>query len=304
MFSSRASLYRILRNTTSNHNAPLLHQVCFKSTVATTLPRFSNNEQGGASGREQAGGDQESCLERFQPAIEKRYCSRVIVDNNNNGTAVAATLSPVSPSAPLLQFIDQVPLAVKERSDKAIPPGADNDPLMQLFRQSELTPDDWSRYAFFDSSRAYTRNLIATDYETYTLLLLCWNPQKESLIHDHPGDGCWLKVLLGSIQESRYSDTLELQSEAVFTEGQIGWITDSIGYHKIGNPTMDQPAVTLHIYAPPVQQCRIWRKVTDPESNTSNEDNITRTSDETFVCQKCTSTHYSEYGVPLKKKLE
>jgi hypothetical protein len=32
--------------------------------------------------------------------------------------------------------------------------------------------------------------LIATDDETFTLLLLCWNPSKESPIHDHP----WVRL--------------------------------------------------------------------------------------------------------------
>ena len=179
--------------------------------------------------------------------------------------------------------------------------------LLLLCRQYELTPEVWRPYAFFDSSRSYTRNLIATDDETYSLLLLCWNPQKESLIHDHPGEGCWLKVLQGSIQESRYSDTLECQSEEIFTEGQVGWITDALGYHKIGNPSMDQPAVTIHLYAPPTRQCRTWRLVPDPSTAattiTSKGNLITTSDDKTFLCQKCSSTHYSEYGVPLKKKL-
>lgn len=29
-----------------------------------------------------------------------------------------------------------------------------------------------------------------TIHKTFTLLLLCWNPGKESPIHDHPCDGC------------------------------------------------------------------------------------------------------------------
>ena len=37
----------------------------------------------------------------------------------------------------------------------------------------------------FDASKNYTRNLIATDDETFTLMLLCWNADKESPIHDH-----------------------------------------------------------------------------------------------------------------------
>ncbi|KAL7535306.1 hypothetical protein ACHAXR_008454 [Thalassiosira sp. AJA248-18] len=70
----------------------------------------------------------------------------------------------------------------------------------------------------------YTRNLIATDNETFTLLLLCWNPGKCSPIHDHPCDGCWLRVCQGQIQETRYeinteTDNLDVTSDEVF-EGE------------------------------------------------------------------------------------
>ncbi len=32
---------------------------------------------------------------------------------------------------------------------------------------------------------------------------------------------------------------------------------DSMGLHKVGNPT-DSVSVTLHLYSPPVNSCRVW----------------------------------------------
>mmetsp|Transcript_21514 Transcript_21514/g.30767 ORF Transcript_21514/g.30767 Transcript_21514/m.30767 type:complete len:148 (-) Transcript_21514:387-830(-) len=63
--------------------------------------------------------------------------------------------------------------------------GTDADPVNQLFGRVDLTKDEWRKYAFFDGKKNYTRNLIATDDETFTLLLLCWNAGRESPIHDH-----------------------------------------------------------------------------------------------------------------------
>jgi Cysteine dioxygenase type I len=51
----------------------------------------------------------------------------------------------------------------------------------------------------------YTRNLIATDGVSFSLLLLCWNPNCYSPIHNHPGDGCWMRVVSGAIHEARYT---------------------------------------------------------------------------------------------------
>jgi len=184
------------------------------------------------------------------------------------------------------ELVDKIPLVVKDRKDKDIAPGSENDPIIELFRQTQLAPDQWSRYALFDSTRSYTRNLIATDDETYVLLLLCWNPQHESLIHDHPCDGCWLKVIQGTIRECRYSEDMKCISDQTFGEGEIAYITDNMGYHKIGNPTADQSAISLHLYAPPIQQCRIWRH-TDKETDAN---------DNGMICQQCNPTVYSKYG--------
>lgn len=199
------------------------------------------------------------------------------------------------------ELIQQAPLIVQERKEKDIAPGSPEDPVIQMFRHTHLSVDEWSRYAFFDSSRPYTRNLIATDNETYTLLLLCWNPQHESPIHDHPCDGCWLQVLQGTIQECRYSkNDLSCISDQTFGKGQIAYITDNMGYHKIGNPsTENQPAVSLHLYAPPIQQCRTWR-LPDVEDDDEDDDdkkaNDSGSSSTNMVCQNSVSTHYSEYG--------
>ena len=131
----------------------------------------------------------------------------------------------------------------------------------------------WIPYAHTDPSALYTRNLVDTDHETYSLLLLCWNPGKESPIHDHPGDGCWLQVLDGTIRECRYRHTvgngrgkdapLYCYEETTASQGDTMYIDDSQGLHKIGNPQQHQVAITLHLYSPPVQKCLTWKTELD-----------------------------------------
>lgn len=154
-----------------------------------------------------------------------------------------------------------------------------------------LDPQELTRHAHFDASKHYTRNLVATDDTHYTLLLLCWNPGQSSPIHDHPCDGCWMHVLEGQVRECRnerrtdgalecffdetfygrsfpwlvhmshasiYHLSSLLQSHWIIAEGQQLHINDSIGYHKVENPSLTQPAITLHLYCPPFAKCRIW----------------------------------------------
>ena len=97
-----------------------------------------------------------------------------------------------------------------------------NDDISSLFHRLDLRKEDWEPYAFFDPSKLYTRNLVATDDETYTLILMCWNAGKSSPVHDHPCDGCWMQVCEGSVCETRYvkqdkSDALECVSEELYT---------------------------------------------------------------------------------------
>jgi hypothetical protein len=141
------------------------------------------------------------------------------------------------------------------------------------------------------------------------------------------GDGCWVRVCKGKIQETRFeindeTDRLDITSDKVF-EGErvcgdvlsifveenieylikvyrvcayttrtyhsnIVWslddaptfINNSMGYHKVGNPSDSHPAITLHLYCPPIRKCKIWL---DP-SRASCPSNA-------YMC------NYSEHGV-------
>jgi len=132
------------------------------------------------------------------------------------------------------------------------------------------------KFHCFDESKSYTRNLIATDDITFTLILMCWNPNRESPIHDHPCDGCWMRVCEGSVEEKRYkndiaTDRLVCYSDNIYTTNQLAYINDFMGYHQVGNPSRTMPAVTLHLYIPPFQKCKIWLDASKASSpSTSN----------------------------------
>ena len=155
-----------------------------------------------------------------------------------------------------------------------------------------MEKDEWQRFAHFDPHKNYTRNLIATDHKTYTVLLLCWNPQRESPIHDHPCDGCWMRVLQGGIRECRYVEDESspekltcFQDKIYDEEGGVVFIEDSQGYHKIGDAskTAEEPAVSIHLYSPPFSKCKIFL---DASRNKPSQ---------THMC------NYSEYGEKVDK---
>jgi cysteine dioxygenase len=184
-------------------------------------------------------------------------------------------------------------------------------------------PPAWTRYAHFDPDRHYTRNLVATDGETYTVLLLCWNAgtDRYSPIHDHPCDGCWMKVLEGSVHECRYdrkeappqasllggdnaSDQLVLTQETMAHRDDVVFISDHLGLHRVGNPSETVPAVTLHVYAPPFATCKIWCNSTTTTTNNCGDKSSSSVSSNGVGAITATMAtpssskicHYSEYG--------
>jgi len=135
--------------------------------------------------------------------------------------------------------------------------------LLALLDRLDLSTTEINKYTFFDFEKPYTRNLVATDNKNYTLLLLCWTPGKESKIHNHPCDGCYIKALRGCIRETLYSvhessQEILKNKTRFYCEGQVSYMTDDIGLHKIGNPNHDMGSVSMHLYTPPFSSCKVW----------------------------------------------
>lgn len=208
----------------------------------------------------------------------------------------------------LYEFIDELPFVIHDTIERygSVKPENDDDdagtllhdPISELFNRLSINTTtnveeqqgDLSKFAHFDPSKNYTRNLISTDGKLYTLLLLCWNPGKESPIHDHPCDGCWMKTCQGSVRERRYkkkkktgdkdSDDddddgmLECVFDTVYNDSELAYIRDSMGYHKVGNPSLTKRSITLHLYCPPFDKCRIWFNEGDTSSSMCSSSSV------------------------------
>jgi cysteine dioxygenase len=130
--------------------------------------------------------------------------------------------------------------------------------MIERLNPLELEKQDWSKYCFFENS-SYTRNAIIHN-ELFSLLVICWDKCTGSPIHDHPSDGCWIIGLDGTVEEKRYitqkDGTLKETECSLVKPGELSWMHNSIGYHKVGNPSPNMRATTLHIYSPPYKMCK------------------------------------------------
>jgi len=153
------------------------------------------------------------------------------------------------------------------------------DDLVACFRRDEQGRDaaralggyareqgDWTRFVRFDPA-IYTRNLVARN-EQFEMLVLCWSAGQESPIHDHAGQHCFMSVLEGRIEELQYAvpsepggGPLRQTSRRVFEPGEVAYIHDRIALHKV-RPFGGQPAVSLHLYARPIDVCQVYDEET------------------------------------------
>lgn len=127
----------------------------------------------------------------------------------------------------------------------------DNNKLFDFKNHVEqYSGDDWKKYVSF-SDDTYKKNLVKKNDEL-EILVICWNNNQVSGIHDHPSNGCILKVLQGELEEHNYcniNNKLELLNVNLCKENSIGYQEGKSGLHCIKN--MSNKTISLHIYSPP-----------------------------------------------------
>merc|ERR1719443_2090581 len=72
-------------------------------------------------------------------------------------------------------------------------------------------------------------------------------------------------MLSGSLQEVQFDrdadGKLHETNMRLFGANDVSYMNDTLGVHQIINPSKEETAVSLHIYAPPFKQCNIFHPV-------------------------------------------
>lgn len=132
--------------------------------------------------------------------------------------------------------------------------------LVRILRRLRVPRDELRRMARF-GQRTYRRNLLHAASH-YQALALCWRSGQRSPIHDHRGSACAVRVLAG------------LATEVIFARSAAGLIypvrtralpqasvcaSFDADVHQMGNlQAAGNDLITLHIYAPPLLEMRIY----------------------------------------------
>jgi DMSO/TMAO reductase YedYZ molybdopterin-dependent catalytic subunit len=105
------------------------------------------------------------------------------------------------------------------------------------------------------SERGYQRNLVRAG-EWYNVWVMCWKNGQRSPVHDHAASGCTVRVLRGTLTETRYTfapnGAVKATGSRELAEGAICAAQDA-EMHQIANlQAGNADLVTLHIYSPPL----------------------------------------------------
>lgn len=166
----------------------------------------------------------------------------------------------------------------------------DVDHVTDLMKAYKTNPAEWQKYAKFDRYR-YTRNLVDEGNGKFNLMLLCWGEGHASAVHDHADAHCFMKILDGTLNEVRFAwpddgtgrdeqhqttsvnnkshEAHELQvigTGKLETNG-VCYINDSLGLHRVENPSHSDKSVSLHLYSPPFDTCHMFDQRTGKKTS-------------------------------------
>lgn len=109
--------------------------------------------------------------------------------------------------------------------------------------------NDWKSHCQFQADTFCRQSIYYND--KFEIVLICWEPEQATEVHDHPDKGCLLRVLQGRFNEERYEkESLNHLKTIILENGQVSYIQGDTVLHKVRNIHPGR-TVSLHIYSPP-----------------------------------------------------
>jgi cysteine dioxygenase len=133
-----------------------------------------------------------------------------------------------------------------------------------ILKSIQLPKAEFEKFATW-SETCYTRNCVVEN-ENFELILLCWEKDQITAIHDHGGEECWVYFAKGTFKENIYSQEENGELKIIKTTntkpGDVAYMIDFMGFHNLEN-TSNKRAMSLHLYAKPIKNCNVY----DSEKN-------------------------------------
>jgi cysteine dioxygenase len=120
--------------------------------------------------------------------------------------------------------------------------------------EPDISREDLEPFVHFDEF-CYARNPVVASHH-FELLCICWKAGQSSLIHDHVGSACGVRVVLGELTETIFHVVGNGRARpGMVNNYRAGFVCSSFDrdVHQITNHQADgSELITLHIYSPPL----------------------------------------------------
>jgi cysteine dioxygenase len=151
---------------------------------------------------------------------------------------------------------------------KIIHTGPGYDGIGQMLIEIDFDADELAAHCRWNHHEYQRISLDKGD--SYELVLICWEFGQKSPIHDHLGDQGWVIVLQGQLEEEVYynpedASSLELKSREIIEKGQLSYINDQYGVHRLKNRSTDR-TISLHYYTNLVEEVNVYDKLSGQKS--------------------------------------
>ena len=131
---------------------------------------------------------------------------------------------------------------------------------IKALKKIDIPLNEFKKFATWRAGD-YTRNCIVRR-DGFEFILLCWDHESTTPIHGHANQDCWVYQVSGEITETRFKEEstgFTVTNQSTISQGEITYMHDRMGYHKIEN-TSGKRAMTLHVYANPIDKCKVFNE--------------------------------------------
>lgn len=151
------------------------------------------------------------------------------------------------------EYLEQLITQIKLELDNKYPDFIDTNTMID--KQALLEYAIWT-------DKPYTR-VCLFENTAFELILICWNPNAQTAIHDHDDQNCRVFFLDGPFQETIYcvNGKNTLQTNHI-DPGSTSRMKKGRLCHSLKNAS-DRKAMTLHLYNEPIKSCRVRKSSKD-----------------------------------------
>jgi cysteine dioxygenase len=152
----------------------------------------------------------------------------------------------------LKDLFEKISQQLQSSSSSSLSVSLDSPTISDIMQQYDGS--DWHDHVEFSSTK-YNKKVVLKN-DVAELMIISWETGQQTLVHDHPENGCILKVVQGDLIENRYSKDAEIWlNTTVLGENDVSFSKGKEIVHQI---TSICRSVSIHIYSPPNYVCAYY----------------------------------------------